>query len=814
MVTSREPGIHECSALDMLKSRLERRSSLDISVISEGEEDIDDQIDQADLALVMGIPDRHRLLDTLIHDLDMDLPRIPGPGDMHPEGFSLRTGELEGNLFAVLPGVDGMGIVYGIGALLRAINYLPGEVEVDNLDLVEQPAFRVRGGGSTAVGPGSRAKERGNMRSQTEEEKRRGLEDLILLGGNVFRGQDPARDLGLAKFSGSAINSLGEDFPEVWAATPSNSLHIKVCKYYYDRFICPSVPEAREALLSQYEARFREEDPGEYYSMSSGDVAGCTCEKCMPWGATFVRLAHDIADILHRYHPGTKVILTMQNLTAEGGRAVLDYVKGEDNQWFHGIRYSPGGNEMTTYNRGDINPRWFKYQGFGKTSNYLKHVHHALPGDKPVYLFSDITHWIRSQYGVERPDVSLAVIYNRRAWNARPRRYHEIARDVFHYGIGEVFYSEGMHDDFNKWLWYRMLWDPHLSFEEITREYCRYWFGPEAAETMSRVIFLMESTLERPVLGNGAIAEAVDLLRKARAKIPENLMQNDYRWRIITQKALLDRYIQLKLERGEELKRKASRALEDPDNGPQKSLREALSILGESLRTPEMEGIMEEVAELGEESNSMIGYREPSYFDLDEFDITEIGWWKEVLSEAVSSGDEGRMRNAAMMVVNYDDPGKGGLHEELGWLDEPENLVRRETILGYFPFKGPARRSNFSLAYSWRKPDCKLAFRYPDLEAGARYVVRICTGFHCDDLEGLMPKECPQVLEVNGEIVGEEFPFTLGRIGLYEFEIPSSLTEGGEMELVIRSASHDFPVVGASEIWVMKKEEMTWTVED
>ncbi len=53
--------------------------------------------------------------------------------------------------------------------------------------------------------------------------------------------------------------------------------------------------------------------------------------------------------------------------------------------------------------------------------------------------------------------------------------------DLMPYGIGDITHSSGHHDHFNQWMWQRLLWSPRLTVEEVLDEYCRLWFGTEAA---------------------------------------------------------------------------------------------------------------------------------------------------------------------------------------------------------------------------------------------------------------------------------------------------------------------------------------------
>ena len=64
------------------------------------------------------------------------------------------------------------------------------------------------------------------------------------------------------------------------------------------------------------------------------------------------------------------------------------------------------------------------------------------------------------------------------AW---PRQYHRVFNDLMRYGIGDITHSSGHHDHFNQWMWQRLLWAPRTTVYDVVDEYCRTWFGPEAA---------------------------------------------------------------------------------------------------------------------------------------------------------------------------------------------------------------------------------------------------------------------------------------------------------------------------------------------
>ncbi len=806
IVTDNQCTGAELKAIEILKARILKRSSVAIETAKEDTPEAKELIAKADAIFVVGSPKGTGFAGHLMHDIGLKLPALPNSDKIHPEGFAVKTEAVGGpKIFVVIAGADDRGTIYAVGHVLRAMTYLPDAVLVPNIDAREKPAFLLRGGRPT--GPGSRARELGNLRPQTAQETQEVMEDLMLLGTNVFEGDPPlVRSYGMLTVFGRTANEMpAADFPKEWRADGGQRP---------SRYVCPSVPEARAALLESFDKMFRESPDYDFFTTNSGDEGGCRCAKCMPWGDKYIQLVHDISDILHKYHPNTKVLATNQDLTNDGDQAIFDYLNSQDSSWLYAIRYGPGADEMQTYIRGPVNPRWFEYEGFGPLGNYLKYMHHELPRTTNIALYTDITHWMQAQFAVPHPDVALAAVYDRRSWNARPRNFHKVATEILHYAIGDMHYSEGMHDDFNKWFWYRMLWNPDQDAESITKEYCRYWFGPDAQDEAAKAIFVMEETLEKPVIDNPGIAKAVDLLRSAGAKIPENLRKTDYRWRIIFQKALMDRYIQLELQRGRELKEEAGHILEqlDASKEPAADAAKALKALEQPLETDDMKKVIEDAKRLGEESNTIIGYREPAPFIVGGLDLTETGWWRKVLQQALTDANDAKIRNTAKMILHYDDPGPGGFYDDVGWPSESAHLVHGEALWGFMPFAGPAKYSHYNLAYAFGKDDPGVAFAYEGLDPNAEYVVRVCVGGHLDEeapaLKGIQLMEG---LEADGEVISDGFSVPIGDTAFHEFDLPQKITQDGKLRISLTRKSDIIPVTALSEIWLMQKGKMTWT---
>ncbi|MBI5094834.1 MAG: hypothetical protein HZB26_20645 [Candidatus Hydrogenedentes bacterium] len=795
VITGAKASAPELKAAEIMSKRLIKRSGVTVNTITESA-----PAPAADLTFVVGTTAGNALVKTLLQDFGAKLPTLPNSDKVHPEGFAVKSGALGGRSVVVIAGVDGPGTIYGAGWMLRNLTYLPGSVQFHRVDVTDKPAFWMRAGNPS--GPGSRAREFGNLRPQTHDETVETMEDQMLLGTNIFYGDPKAmrENYGMMATYGRTANEMPEGFPKEWAADNGRA----------KRYVCPSIPEAHKALLESFDTFFKEAPDYDFFTTNSGDEGGCTCDKCKPWGGTYIKLVHEIAGILHKYHPNTNVLATNQDLSNDGNQAIFKYLNSADSSWLYAVRYGPGADEMQTYIRGPVNPRWFEYEGFGPLGNYLKYMYHELPRTTNIALYTDITHWMQSQFAVQHPDVALAALYDRRSWNARPNNFHKVAQEIFHYAVGDIHYSEGMHDDFNKWFWYRLMWNPNQTAEALTSEYCQYWFGPEAENEMAQVIFLMEKTLEKPVLGNPGIGQAVDLAHSAGKKIPKNLLRNDWRWRVISEKALMDRYLQMELERGDALKTDAGHALTGAASAPQAALEKALKAIDQPIETDAMKAIRDEAKQRGEECNAAIGYREPACFIVDKYDFTEVAWWKKTIQDALATANDARMRNAANMILHYDDPGEGGFYDDLGWPNESKHLTRGDALWGFRPLAGPARLSHYNLAYQFGGKEGGVAFSYDGLDPKAQYVARISVGGKSVELEERDMK-LSEGITADGVSLGAPFAVPTEQAGLFEFDIPQNLTGDGAVKIELTPGSDGLPITAAAEIWLMRRDKMPWT---
>ena len=186
-----------------------------------------------------------------------------------------------------------------------------------------------------------------------------------------------------------------------------------------------------------------------------------------------------------------------------------------------GLGYGPG-SDATTWQPGHRQTHrmdLFRYPGYGPYSLYPLEIVKRMPSRHNLVYYNEITHWKYAQHAYiqmypradkngdlpphwsheiyeRRPDQFLTMVYNRLTFFAWPRNYYRVFNDLMRYGIGDITHSSGHHDHFNQWMWQRLLWSPRTPVLDVVDEYCKTWFGEEAAPYMINAIFQLEENME------------------------------------------------------------------------------------------------------------------------------------------------------------------------------------------------------------------------------------------------------------------------------------------------------------------------------
>ncbi|MDQ1256763.1 MAG: hypothetical protein QG656_1363, partial [Candidatus Hydrogenedentes bacterium] len=508
IVLDTAPGEVDARVADVLKDRIQRCCGASVEV---------SQAKGGNLRVYLGQIGLGNAFDRLCAENGV---RTPGRAKPFAEGYAVKTVSVDGVPSVIAAGADKRGTLYAAGELLRQMRFEPKGVILTGVDVSTAPAYRYRG---SSANQGGTMLEKTGARGWTEAESQDYMLDLALSGANCLyaggKAFDFVKSFDLMSVTGCRPNELN-DPPKEWRGTE------------WGNWVCPSIPEAREALRKSWAADFPNRQAYDVMRIYAGDPGGCRCPRCTPWGKTFVELCEEAANVWLESHPGSVVQIANQDLTNDGDQAIFDYLNAQPRPWLEAIAYGPGSNAMSDYFRSELREDLFEYPGDGPVNRYLAETLNQLPKQQKIVHYSDITHWISAQYQVEHPEPNIARIYGRRTFHARPKAFYRIFKAIMPFSEGDIIYSEGYHDEFHQYLWNRLLWDPNRSLDEVVLEYCALHFGEAAAPRMRDALYQMEDNIETPLATNPGIDRYYLHVKEAGWQIPAHLMMNNHRWRL------------------------------------------------------------------------------------------------------------------------------------------------------------------------------------------------------------------------------------------------------------------------------------------
>ncbi|MDZ4858893.1 MAG: hypothetical protein SGI88_07900 [Candidatus Hydrogenedentes bacterium] len=681
----------ELKCAQLLEARLTELGGPNVRVVSETGQPVNNT---SGLVVLLGVHPNH---DAILAHCDAErikplLDRDPGP-----EGYLVRSYFDADQPVLLAASVDQRGTLYAVGEILRQAIVNPDSVTFpDSIAVRTAPAFEVRG---TQFGQSGVSKRVAKVRDWTEVETQRDILDSAIAGANAFDVAPGPMFEFLKSFDLMTQENYHPNVgtgPEEWLAKES------IGRLNY---LCPSVPEARAALIETCRKFFATAPKFDFVKMVGGDGGGCECDKCNPYGLTFIKLCEDMAAIIHANSPNTRIWFTNQKFDDEDDQSIFAYLQEKPREWLWAWGYGPGSDAMSWQpgHRQTHRMDLFRYPGFGPFDRYNQEIMHHLPPQQTLLHYNEITHWRYAQHAYvqaypradrngdlppswnhfiyeRQADEALTMVYDRLTFYAWPRFYHWVFGEVVRYGAGDITHSSGTHDHFNQWMWQRLLWSPHTSVEAVVDEYCRTWFGPDAAPLMAEAIFLLEKNLQhdpdKPITEKEGIDRYYDLVKQAGAKIPPHQMKAHWLWRQYMQKGALDKYIKLNVREQVDLQTKIEKEVgEIIDTGNLDSATALLPLFDNQTETDAMSALRGEAGCLGEESNTLYGVRSEGYYTLTGHDFIGLGWLKRQLERARDAKNDGETRKLLRMIVAYEDPGEGGFYDNCGSFNDCPNVV-------------------------------------------------------------------------------------------------------------------------------------------
>lgn len=805
VLLGKEAGNVEKLVAELLKDRVLEKSDIEI-VITQNPENA------KGLVILLGRPENHSFIPEQFAKYRIPALTELAPG---PEGFLLRL--LDQNLL-LAAGIDDRGSLYAVGEILRQLNYGKDNISLpSNLNIRTAPAFEIRG---TQFGQSGVAKTLAKVRDWTDQETQRVILDYALAGANTFSVDegpmyDFIKSFGLMTQGGFGANTAPEAKDPLWAASESIGR---------GGYVCPSVPAARAYMLQKFEEFAKTSPSYDFLKFQGGDGGGCECDRCEPYGLTFIHLVEEMSNIMHKYHPQTRIYFTNQKFDNADDEAIFEYLNEKPRDWLWAWGFGPG-SDATTWQPGHRQTHrmdLFRYPGFGPYGLYPLEITRQIPARHKLLYYNEITHWKYAQHAYiqmypradkngdlpphwshdiyeRRPDQYLTQVYNRLSFYAWPKQYHRVFNDLMPYGIGDITHSSGNHDHFNQWMWQRLLWAPRTSVEDVVEDYAKNWFGPEAATLMAKAIFQLEENLEEipgnPLPEKEGILSYYQMVTEAGKVMHENWKKSNWLWRMYMQKGASDRYTQLMVSRQIELQTEVEELVKNNSSTgvSDQVLNQGLQKLkSEKLETPEMAELKAEAKQLGEESNALFGSRNEGFFNL-EHDFIGLGWLDRQLNRALEA--KGKQRKELLaMITDYENPGEGGQYDNLGTANPAPNVV-----FGYPYDHGQPyvqqmlsegnRPSQRSMHFTQDEAQ-GVTLHYRDLDPNAKYKIRftLVRPWYQDRYASRMNQKSETILADDQILVqGLELPLQMS--DHFTFEIPGKLTKDGELQIRFQKAA-------------------------
>jgi hypothetical protein len=766
LVTSQNPTPREMKALTVLAEEAAKRSGLTWPVQSSFK-------NTASVTIYAGLPTGLAKLGPRMRTITAG--RVP-------EAYGIQTGSDSGGRWIAVAGSDERGVLFGVGQLLRSINFgrQTATVDPDRLTRTSSPKYPLRGHQL-----GYRPKTN-SYDGWTVEIWDQYIRDLAIFGTNTIELIPPRSDdepdsplfplppaQMMVEMSGIA-DSYGLD---VWIWYPAMDK---------DLSDAPTVSKA----LEEWEAIFKMLPRVDAVFVPGGDP-GHTEPKYL------LNLLQKQKAGLRRHHPKAQMWVSPQSFSADWMEEFFSIVAtAETRSWLDGVVVGPQ-SRMT-----------------------LAEIRRRLPAQYPIRFYPDITHSVGCQFPVPEWDVAYALTEGRETINPRPLSQANILHKFLPETVGFITYSEGCNDDVNKFVWSALGWDPQRSPIDVLRDFSHYFVGKEQVEGLSHGLMSLEENWRGPLAENTSVAVTLSQFQDMERSAAPAVIGN-WRFQQALYRAYYDAYLQSRLvvetaqvERALGILRPVndigwtSVPLQigappsaEPPNGrdPMLLLEEARSILQQSLTQSASGSLRARVLELGEALFQSIRmqlaverYRAEAVvrganLDTLDYPVSDAPWLLLKISEITREPDAAKQVAAIRALLARTDPGPGGFYDELGNAANRRHLLPgegaeqdpefRATPLTGFRYPDPFG-SHAPLAWKrWAESlfDAPLKMRYTGLNTQARYRLRVV-------YSGDQPKRKIRLV-ANDHLEIHPYALRPWPPAPQEFDIPAEATAAGELNL-------------------------------
>ncbi|MHB1938891.1 MAG: hypothetical protein ACYCOR_20265 [Acidobacteriaceae bacterium] len=708
----------------------------------------------------------------------------PGP-ELHglqEEGFLLGSGQdSDGKWIAVL-GADERGLLFGVGKLLRLIDFGRQEanISVHPLDIVSHPEYRLRGH-QLGYRPKTNAYDAWSVELWDQY-----IRDLATFGINAIELIPPHSD----DLPDSPHFPLLPNQMMVEMSRIADSYGMDVWVWYPAMDRDYSNPATVESALKEWGRTFAMLPRVDAVFVPGGDP-GHTEPKYL------LAFLEKQKKNLRQYHPQGQMWVSPQGFSSDWMQQFLEIVRQENTkQWLDGIVFGP----MSRLPEAEL----------------LQ----ALPKSYPIRCYPDITHSVECQYPVPDWDMAFALTEGREVINPRPQGEANILRRILPGTVGFITYSEGCNDDVNKFVWSALGWDSRQQVADVLRDFAHYFLGTQETQGFAQGLLHLESNWQGPLATNSGVEITLERFQDMERSCSPVVLEN-WRFQQALYRSYFDAFVRRRLldetAHVEQARSELATMLEIgwgavplhigaalatmPPNGlnPGPLLARAQAILEETIIRPAAGELRARVEELGAMLFQSIrmqlavelyqGEAVNRAANLDTLDtpVSDTMWMRRRILGIRTMTDPMAQIAAIHSLLFRTDPGPGGFYDQPGNVSNRPHLVpgpgsvkdpdfRQSALIGFnYP---DTLQDKAPMAWKcWAETlyDTPLVLHYPRLDRQARYRLRVVYSGDASQIKlRLMAND---VLEIHPYMLRSWPPAP------QDFSIPSEATSSGELTL-------------------------------
>ena len=681
------------------------------------------------------------------------------PG-MAPEGFRLLYQEKGNEQILWIVGADKRGVLFGIGGLLRKARMDKNRISLSApLDFSSAPAYSIRG---HQIGYRNTAN---SYDAWSVAQYRQYIRELVMFGTNSIeniplggKGDESVHMDVSRKEMNIEISKICEAYDvDYWVWTPAT--------------IDLSDKGLREREIQKHDDFYRETPRLNDVFFPGGDPGHNHPREVMP----FLKELHAR---LTKYHPGAGIWISLQGFSEEQIDYFYKYLEDESPSWLRGIVSGP-------------------------SSPPIAETRFRLPEKYKHRHYPDITHNVRCDYPALNFDQAFALTIGREGINPQPEYYAKIHKDYAQFTDGFVSYSDGCHDDVNKFIWSQRGWDPEKNIRDILTEYCRFFFGPGDDRLMADGILALEINWIGPLKANGSVETTFAYWNNLEKNHPG--LSENWRWLLLTMRANYDTYIRRRLINEKNLEKEANKILEKVDElGIEAAMEASLEKISEAVSKPVDQDIYEKIKGYADDLFRLIGlqtsvelYQASSaqrgcILDFVNHPLNNRWWYEDEFKKIRQMGTDKEKKERLELIRTWENPGKGSYYDDVSNISNSPHVTT--TVYDAVDFgwwdSGLSRWRLSSLVYQ-NDP----ILEYENLDPNGRYVIRI-TG------------SGDALLRIDGHRL-EPIKYNKGLEQFKEFVVPRALVGDGKI-----TVSFDRPEEShlrwrnysrISDVWLIKK---------